>query len=221
MLRTDGKENILTAIEIAAAKQNNKAIVPEVCIYFNSLLFRGNRSSKIDSAQFRAFDSKNYPALAKAGVEIVYSYQNIAPYPQNRKLKVHQTLNTNVFILKIFPGISAGIIESFIDTPGVRGIVLESFGSGNVPDFNWFSDLMQKAIQKGIVVINISQCSGGKVQMGLYQTSKNLQKAGVISGYDMTTEAAITKLMYVLSFDLSQKETEKMIMSNIRGEITI
>jgi L-asparaginase len=220
-LRTDGKENILTAIEIAAARKNGKPIVPEVCIYFNSMLFRGNRTSKIDSRQFRAFDSKNYPPLAEAGVEIVYYEERIHKPNTNIAFKVNYELDPHVIILKIFPGLNRMIFEAMLNIEGLKGIVLEAFGSGNVPELPWFTNGIKKVVEKGLIVLNISQCWGGSVSMGQYQTSRSLINAGVISGYDLTAEAAVTKMMYLLGKDLSMVEVEKEMNKNIRGEITL
>ncbi len=221
ILRTDGKENLITAVEIAAAKNNGRSKVPEVCIYFNSKLFRGNRTSKIDSQQFRAFDSRNYPELAKAGVEITYNLDLVNKTTNKGIFRVNYKLDPHVVILKLFPGIQPSVIDSIIDIEGLRGIVLESFGSGNVPNSAWFTDLIEKAVKKEIVVLNISQCVGGRVQMGMYETSVNLQKLGVVSGNDMSTEASLTKLMFLLGQNLSIKEVKKYLGQNLKGEITL
>ncbi|HNW50823.1 MAG TPA: asparaginase [Prolixibacteraceae bacterium] len=220
-LRTDGKNNLLTAIEIAAAKNGDVAMVPEVCVYFNSLLFRGNRTSKIDSQQFRAFDSKNYPPLAKAGVDITYFEDKILRPEEQSEFSVEEELDTHVVILKIFPGINKAIIKAVTGIEGLKGIVLESFGSGNVPNLPWFTKCIRKAVERGVVVLNVSQCAGGRVEMGQYETSVTMLNAGAVSGYDMTTEAAVTKLMYLLGKGYSIDEIKKQLNMDLRGEITL
>lgn len=219
-LRTDGKENLLTSLEIAAARKNGKAMVPEVCIYFDSKLYRGNRTSKIDSQHFKAFDSANYPPLAIAGVEIDYAEEFISHPLSQGILRVNDNMCTDVVLLKIFPGIKPSIVKAILSIEQLKGVILESYGSGNVPNFEWFSQLIAEASAKGIIIVNISQCAGGRVKMGFYETSIALQSAEVVSGYDMTSEAALTKLMYLLGQGLSQSEVVKYMSQNLKGEIT-
>jgi L-asparaginase len=221
VLRTDGKENLITAVQLAAAKKDGSSIVPEVCIYFDSQLFRGNRTTKKDSAQFSAFASHNYPPLAKAGVDIVFNYEKIN-YPKNKGvLKINTSVDDRVIIMKIFPGLNRSYFESILQLPELKGVVLESYGSGNMPTFPWLINAIKKASKKGIILINVSQCPGGKVMMGHYETSSELQKAGVISGKDSTVEAAVTKLMFLLGQNLTLEETKYYLRNNLKGEIEI
>lgn len=219
-IRTDGKENLITSVEIAAAKQGGKSKIPEVCIYFDFKLYRGNRTVKRDSEQFSAFHSVNYPALAVAGVDIRYSDEFIYHPENNGILKINTRFDDNVVILKMFPGISEKVFNSIIDIPGLKGIVLETFGSGNVPTSLWLINCIKKAIKNGIVVLNITQCEGGRVIMGQYETSLELLNAGVVSGKDMTAEAAITKLMFLLGQSLSNNEIKMYLNKSLRGEIS-
>ncbi len=221
VLRTDGKENLITAVQLAAAKKDGSSVVPEVCIYFNSQLFRGNRTTKKDSAQFSAFASHNYPPLAKAGVDIVFNFDKIN-YPKNKGvLKINTSVDDRVIVLKIFPGLNRLYFESILQLPELRGVVLESFGSGNMPTSPWLINAIRKATKRGIILMNVSQCPGGKVIMGHYETSSELQKAGVISGGDSTVEAAVTKLMFLLGQDLTTEETKYYLRNNLKGEIEI
>lgn len=219
ILRTDGKENLITAVQIAAAKENGKAIVPEVCIYFSSQLFRGNRTTKQDSQQFSAFASHHYLPLATAGVDIKYNFEKIN-YPLSKGiLKINTSVDDNVIVLKIFPGLNPKYFEAVLALPGLKGVVLESYGSGNMPTFPWIFEAISKSTLAGIVFINVSQCPGGKVKMGYYETSRELQEAGVVSGQDMTVEAAVTKLMFLLGQNLSVAEVKSYLVQNISGEI--
>lgn len=220
ILRTDGKENLITAIQIAAAKRNGVAIVPEVCVYFNSRLFRGNRISKRHADDFSAFSSVNYPPLAIAGVEIKYFQENIFHSPNKGILKVRSQFDENVVVLKFFPGIGRMVFENILNIPGLRGVVLESFGSGNIPNNRWMISLIKNAIKRKIIFLNITQCQGGAVDMRRYETGIELQNAGVVSGKDMTTEAAITKLMFLLGQGLEIEEIKLHLNKSLIGEIS-
>ncbi len=220
MLRTDGKENLITAIEIAAAKENGIAVVPEVCIFFENYLMRGNRTTKINADHFNAFRSFNYPALAHAGIQIKYEY-NLIYRPISRKpLKPHFLFDTNVVILKIFPGIPASVIEATLNIPGLKGVVLETFGSGNAPTYPWFLALLKDAVDKGVVIVNITQCTAGSVEMHRYDTGNKLLNCGVVSGYDSTTESAVAKLMFLFGHNFTAKEVKEYLDCSLIGEIT-
>jgi L-asparaginase len=219
-IRTDGKENLVTSIEIAAEKRNDLPVVPEVCIYFENKLFRGNRASKYSAEHFSAFRAVNYPTLAEVGIHIKYNYSAIH-YPATKdKLKVHKQLDTNIGLLKIFPGISKNIVDAVLNTKGLKALVLETFGSGNAMTDPWFLDKIKTAVKEGIIVLNVSQCFGGSVDMGKYKTSEELRNCGVISGYDTTTEAALTKLMFLLAQHCIPDEIIKALNKPLRGEIT-
>ena len=221
IIRTDGKENLITAIEIAAAKnKQGKALVPEVAIYFEYELFRGNRTFKYNSAHFDAFQSPNYPTLAEAGIEIIYN-TNFISKASTKKLNVHKQLDNDIIVLNLFPGISKKITESILNAPGIKAVVLHTFGAGNAPTDDWFITLLKQTIAKGIIIYNVTQCPEGHVIQGKYETSSALQKIGVISGQDITLEAAITKLMFLLGQKLPIAKIKTQLAQNLRGEITL
>lgn len=221
VLRTDGKENLITSIEIAAAKHpDGTAIVPEVCIFFENHLLRGNRTTKINAENFNAFRSYNYPTLATAGIQIKYDYDRIRKADPKTPMHPHYVFDTNVVILTIFPGIQENIVKTVLNTPGLRAVVLKTYGSGNAPQKPWFIQLLKEATQRGIVIVNISQCSTGMVEMARYETGLHLLDAGVISGYDATVESVLTKLMFLLGHGLSPREVRNEMSRSIAGEFT-
>lgn len=221
MLRTDGKENLITAIEIAAAKNAaGDPLVPEVCIFFGNHLLRGNRTTKVSAESFNAFVSTNYPPLAQVGVHIHYDENQIARVTR-KPLRPHYLMNTNIVVLKLFPGISEQTVRSILNIPGLKGVVLETFGSGNAPVKEWFLNLLKEAVDKGIVIVNVSQCMGGSVQMSRYGTGSKLENAGVVSGYDSTTEAVLTKLMFLFGHEYPSKVVKENMNCSLSGEITL
>lgn len=223
VLRSDAKENLLTAIEIAAAKdENGTAMVPEVTIFFDDKLFRANRTTKKSAEHFEAFESFNYPALAKAGVHITYRSHLIHHNDANLPLRLRVKTNPNVAILKLFPGISKPIVDAILTTPGLKAVVLETYGSGNAPTDKWLYNSLKTAVQNGVIIVNKTQCGTGSVEMGRYETSLNMLSAGVISGHDITTEALLTKLMYLLGENEGNiEEVKRLLQVPICGEMTI
>lgn len=220
IIRTDGKENLITAIEIAGSKKNGQPLVSEVCIYFEYKLYRGNRTFKYNSAHFDAFKSPNYPALAEAGVTISYNTAALLK-PSKKALKVHTHLNNDIAVLKLFPGISKKITAAILHAPGIRAVILETFGAGNATTQDWFIRELKSVIDKGVVVLNITQCLEGKVIQGMYETSSHLKKLGVVGGADMTFESAVTKLMFLLAQPLSHQQLIKQLQTNLRGEMSL
>jgi L-asparaginase len=221
MIRTDGKENLITALEIAAAKnENGNPMVPEVSVYFEYRLHRGNRTSKVSATNFDAFLSGNYPLLAEAGVSIAYNHSAIREI-NDKKLIVHDKLNNDILILKIHPGINPNYLDSISETNNLKGIILETFGSGNATTEKYFIDFIKKMVAKNVIILNCTQCYSGSVTMGKYETSIQLKDAGVISGGDMTTEAAVTKMMYLLSKNENLDQIKQLFEKDFCGEISI
>jgi len=220
VLRTDGRENFITAIELAATSDADTPRVPEVCIYFENHLMRANRTLKFNAENFNAFVSPNYPVLAEAGVYLKYNKHNILK-PTFKNLKVHRALDRRVGILKIFPGITREYVHAILKSADLRAVVMETFGSGNAPTEEWFLKELETAIGSGMVIVNVSQCPTGAVHQGQYDTSLTLKQIGVLSGYDGTTEATLTKLMFLLGKNISEKELRNSLNLSIRGEITV
>jgi len=220
-IRTDAKENLITALEIAASKNADQtATVPEVCIYFDYHLFRGCRATKVHADKFDAFKSPNYPILAEAGVDIKFNTDVIQPSP-TESLQVHTEFSKACASLKLFPGISEHYVKAILNTPDIEAILLEGFGVGNTSTEPWFINALEEASSRGIIILDITQCGGGTVQLGRYETSKHLTDIGVISGHDITFEGAITKLMYLLGNISDRNEIKIMLSKNLRGEISI
>lgn len=220
-LRTDAKENLITAIQIASLQENNLAVVREVCLYFEYKLYRGNRTTKISAENFNAFTSPNYSHLIESGVNLTINKQLFLPVSKHTDLIVHRKLSSQVVIIKIFPGMSELVLAAIFNISGLKGVVLETYGAGNAPTEDWFLRLLKNAIDNGLHIINVTQCWGGSVNMGKYETSTVLKNIGVISGKDSTTEAAITKLMYLLECKIPADKFKTVFETSLRGEISL
>lgn len=218
-IRTDARENMMTALEIASTKHNGVSVIQEVCILFDNKLFRGNRAFKYNSAKFEAFRSPNYPVLVEAGIHLKYNFDALLNNT-DRELVLHYKLDDRIAVLKLFPGIRPDTIAAILNSD-VRSIVMETFGSGNTTTDQWFLDLLEGAIQSGKNILNISQCKVGSVELGRYETSQGLKSIGVLNGYDMTFEAAVTKLMYLQGEFEDQESVAYWVEKDIRGELTI
>ena len=223
MLRTDGKENLISAVEIAsAADEQGRPIVPEVTVFFDSHLYRGNRTIKYSAENFWAFRSENAPALADTGIHIKYNLDEIRyPKQYGNPLKISETLDTDVAILKIFPGMRENMVRALFATEGLRAVILETFGSGNAPTQKWFLDIISEADRRGLIIMNITQCIAGCVDMEAYATGIELKKMGVVSGYDSTLEAALAKLLYLMGKYADNDVVKRELNKNLRGEISI
>lgn len=220
--RTDGKENLISAVEIASAKdKDGHPAVPEVCVCFDSLLMRGNRSTKVNSEVFRAFQSPNFPPLAEAGINIRYNNEYIRkPNDWYQSLSINTELDTRVSILKIHPGITPEVVRNILCGKDTRAIIMETYGSGNAPTRDWFLDIVKESSAMNKIIVNVTQCLAGTVNMNIYANGKALERAGVIDGYDSTTESALAKLFYLMGKSRDNEWVKAMMSRNLKGEIS-
>lgn len=218
-LRTDAKENLITSIQVAGLQRHGRPVICEVGLYFEYKLYRANRTTKINAEHFQAFSSPNYPPLVESGVHLSVNEDALWKANRRRKFRLHKELDDRVALIKIFPGINRSLIEHILSKEDLKGVIIETYGSGNAPSEDWFIQLLKSAISRGIVIVNVTQCIRGSVNMGQYETSTQLRKMGVVSGKDITTEAAVAKLMYLLSRDLSPKVFKTIFETSLRGEM--
>jgi len=219
-LRTDAKENLITAIQIAATRDRGLPKISEVCLYFEYKLYRANRTTKVSSEQFDAFSSPNYPSLGESGVYLNFNQEALRKVDHGKELIVRRKIEANVVVLKLFPGISEEVVKSILSIPELKGVILETFGAGNAPDSKWFIDLLKEAINKNIPIVNVTQCIGGSVLLGHYETSNQLKKIGIIDGKDITTESAIAKLKYLIGVNISHDKFRTIFETPLRGEMS-
>ncbi|MGX1928696.1 asparaginase [Flagellimonas sp. 2504JD4-2] len=219
-LRTDAKENLITSIQIAALQEKGKSVVQEVGLYFEYKLYRANRTTKINAEHFEAFASLNHPPLVESGVHLNVHYTNLFKRPdRNKPLQVHKIMDDNITVLKLFPGLNESVLKSILGIPGLKALILETYGAGNAPMDPWFLNELKKATSAGLHIINVTQCSGGGVAMGHYETSEKLKEMQLINGKDITTEAAITKAMYLLGSKISNELFKTIFETSLRGEM--
>lgn len=219
-IRTDGKENLLTSLEIAAAQIDGKPIVREVCVFFENHLMRGNRTTKINAENFNAFHSCNYPNLAEAGIHIKYENAYMLSSEEGKGMTLQNKYDSNVAILSLFPGIQEAIVKAVLETPGLKGVILKTFGSGNAPHLDFLMKYLKAATDRGIIIVNVTQCLEGMVEMDRYESGRQLLEAGVVCGKDMTIEAALTKLMILLGLNYTTEEIREQMTVSFAGELS-